>query len=239
MNQELTAEQKLELRRAKGRQKYHERKAYWKEYYQRNKAKFRERDKKWREANAEHFDAQQRTYREGRKDKQKIYRQSVKVKMRPWHKEWARKRREDPIFRLKQALRTRLTTALRLGGHKKHRGTVEILGCTPSFLMAYLQARFRDGMTWDNRGKIWHVDHIIPLSTAKTRKDVERLSHYTNLQPLLCFDNLSKGDKVMNQTMLDLGRAKGHFQKRRRQWRLAKTALRIFDPTGGLLPEDK
>lgn len=38
-------------------------------------------------------------------------------------------------------------------------------------------------MSFENYGK-WHLDHIIPLSTAKTEKEVIILNHYTNFQPL-------------------------------------------------------
>ena len=42
-------------------------------------------------------------------------------------------------------------------------------------------------MNWENYDKYpngWDVDHIIPLSSAKTEEDLIRLLHYTNLQPL-------------------------------------------------------
>jgi hypothetical protein len=52
-------------------------------------------------------------------------------------------------------------------------------------------------MTWSNMGE-WHIDHIKPLATAKTEKDVYELNHYTNLQPLWAKDNLSKGAKTPN-----------------------------------------
>lgn len=29
-----------------------------------------------------------------------------------------------------------------------------------------------------------NIDHIIPLSSAKTEEDIIKLSHYSNLQPL-------------------------------------------------------
>jgi 5-methylcytosine-specific restriction endonuclease McrA len=56
-----------------------------------------------------------------------------------------------------------------------------------------------DGMTWDNYGD-WHIDHIIPISTAKTLDDVMALNNYKNLQPLWWIDNLIKGSKYDLET---------------------------------------
>ena len=47
---------------------------------------------------------------------------------------------------------------------------------------------------YDNKEKV-HIDHIIPLATAKTEEDVIKLCHYTNLQLLKAKDNLKKGAK--------------------------------------------
>ena len=41
------------------------------------------------------------------------------------------------------------------------------------------------------------IDHIIPLSTAKTVEDARRLNHYTNLQLLFKEDNQAKGTKII------------------------------------------
>ena len=71
---------------------------------------------------------------------------------------------------------------------------VEILGCTPEFLKEYLEKQFTEGMTWENHGLYgWHIDHIIPLSSATTKEEVIKLNHYSNLQPLWAIDNLKKG----------------------------------------------
>ena len=52
-------------------------------------------------------------------------------------------------------------------------------------------------MTWENYGlRGWHLDHIIPLSTAKTKEEVIALSHYTNFQPLWWRDNICKSNKI-------------------------------------------
>ena len=70
------------------------------------------------------------------------------------------------------------------------------MGCTPLQLREHLEKQFVDGMTWDNRSD-WHIDHIIPLSSAKTTEELNTLCHYTNLQPLWASENLSKGKKMV------------------------------------------
>ena len=60
-------------------------------------------------------------------------------------------------------------------------------------------------MTWENKSKYngefnygWDIDHIIPLSTAKTEEDIIKLNHYTNLQPLCSKINRHiKSDKII------------------------------------------
>ena len=51
-------------------------------------------------------------------------------------------------------------------------------------------------MSWDNHGE-WHIDHITPISYAKTEEDVLKLNHFSNFQPLWEFDNLSKGNRFI------------------------------------------
>jgi hypothetical protein len=54
-------------------------------------------------------------------------------------------------------------------------------------------------MTWNNYSHDgWHIDHIVPLSSAKTEEDVIKLCHYSNLQPLWSIDNYKKGNKIIN-----------------------------------------
>jgi hypothetical protein len=81
--------------------------------------------------------------------------------------------------------------------NKKNK-TYDIIGCSPIELKTHLESLFLDGMSWENHGVGgWHIDHIMPLSTAKTEEDVYKLSHYTNLQPLWAKDNLQKGCKII------------------------------------------
>jgi 5-methylcytosine-specific restriction endonuclease McrA len=101
----------------------------------------------------------------------------------------------DTQFRLEVLLRSRLRDALK---NKQKRGSaVRLLGCTIEELITHLETKFSVGMSWESRGA-WHIDHIIPLSSFDL-EDFEQLKiacHYTNLQPLWAFDNISKGSKV-------------------------------------------
>ena len=54
-------------------------------------------------------------------------------------------------------------------------------------------------MTWENQGnpkdgiiepnKTWDIDHIVPLSSAKTELELLKLCCFNNLQPLCSYVN--------------------------------------------------
>jgi hypothetical protein len=103
----------------------------------------------------------------------------------------------DPNYRLSCIVRNRVRIFLKLNNITKTNKTFDIVGCTPEFLKEHLEQQFTEGMSWDNQGK-WHIDHKIPLSSAKTEEEIYKLCHYTNLQPLWAEDNLKKGCKILN-----------------------------------------
>jgi len=106
-----------------------------------------------------------------------------------------KRRKNDPLFTLIGRIRSRLNESLRKDGYTKRSRTNEIIGCSWEFLKGYIESQFVDGMNWENRSE-WHIDHIIPISSAKTEEDVIKLSHYTNLRPLWAADNLRKSNKL-------------------------------------------
>lgn len=113
--------------------------------------------------------------------------------------------KEDPLFRVKQIARTRISCAIKNKGYSKHGKTIEILGCSFEELKRHLERRFTKGMTWANYGKHgWHVDHIVPISAASTPEELEPLLHYMNLQPLWAKENISKSDDMPRVFQLHL-----------------------------------
>ena len=127
--------------------------------------------------------------------RRKNYRKENRPKINEWEKN---KRQTDPIYKLSGTVRSRLKSFLRKKHISKKNKTFELVGCTPQQLKEHLEKQFREGMTWDNHGMYgWHIDHIIPLSSATTEEELYKLCHYTNLQPLWAEENLSKGNKVL------------------------------------------
>lgn len=105
--------------------------------------------------------------------------------------------KSDHIFKMTTTLRKRTGELFRKKNFKKNKTFHDYIGCTVEFLSG-ISSKFKEGMTWDNHGE-WHIDHIIPLSVAKTEEEIYKLSHYTNLQPLWSFDNFSKGNKILKE----------------------------------------
>jgi hypothetical protein len=111
------------------------------------------------------------------------------------------RRKSDPLFKFSTNTRCTINSAFKRaakGLYTKSTGdtTRSILGCSFKDFASYILSQFTEGMTLENYGE-WHLDHIIPLATAKTREDVVSLNHYTNFQPLWAKDNLSKGSKIL------------------------------------------
>lgn len=109
------------------------------------------------------------------------------------------------IDRLKSNIRNLIGLSISKRGFIKSRKSFDILGCSPDNLKIYLESKFEIWMNWNNYGKYngelnsgWDIDHIIPLSSAKTEEDILKLNHYTNLQPLC-----SKVNRYIKRSRLD------------------------------------
>lgn len=107
--------------------------------------------------------------------------------------------RNDPLYKIKRQARLLIWKSFNRKGVKKHCHTEAVLGCALEEFAEYLKQTWRDhyGVEWF--GQPCHIDHIIPLATAKTEEDVIRLCHYTNLRLLTPDENLSKRDKILER----------------------------------------
>jgi hypothetical protein len=126
------------------------------------------------------------------KEYRKKYYQNNKNKFNDYYK---LKYQNNVLYRIGKIVRRRLHDYITKNDIKIEK-TFDIIGCSQEFLKKHLEIQFIEGMSWENQGK-WHIDHKIPLSSAKTEEEVYKLCHYTNLQPLWAEDNLKKGSKII------------------------------------------
>jgi hypothetical protein len=139
---------------------------------------------KWRAKNKEKIAKQVKDYTENNKGR---LRKIEKVR----RKEAYYEKIKDPFFKIKESIRSIIRRAFSVKSIRKNNRSESILGCSYLDFKVYIESKFESWMTYDNYGKYngennfgWDIDHIIPISSAKTEEDVIKLNHYTNLQPL-------------------------------------------------------
>lgn len=173
-----------------------------KRWAENNPDKIKEKNKRWSENNTERVRENNKRWNENNPDKVKEKHkrwadknpEKVKAKRRRYEKE---RKLVDPAYKLKVNYSTLISRSLKIKGVKKPGKTMELLGCTIEFFMNHLSEKFTEGMNFENYGK-WHIDHIIPLSSAGNDLDrIKELCHYSNLQPLWAIDNIKKGNKIL------------------------------------------
>ena len=197
-------------------------KIYAKKYYQENKEQLSANHKIYNQENKEKVAAQRKIYLQENKQEKALYFKKYYLENKEISKKYYQENKEEkaeyqkiyyqenkekvneyrvnyfnshPIRKLRSRLRSRTNSFFKYKGYKKKTSTEKILGANWKTVESFMEAKFVDGMNWDNIGE-WHIDHIIPLSYAETEKETIKLCHYTNLQPLWAFDNLSKGNSL-------------------------------------------
>jgi hypothetical protein len=195
-NSTLYYQKNIELEKEK-------RRIYSKKYHLNNKITENIRSKNYRNNNLEKVKETQRLSK--KKEREKNPEKFINL-TREWRKNnpdynvtYNKNRKQiDSLFKLKITIRNRIRSFLKIKNITKKNKTFDIVGCSPEFLKEHIENQFTDGMNWENHGLYgWHIDHIIPVSSAKTEEDVHKLCHYTNLQPLWAEDNLKKNNKIL------------------------------------------
>jgi hypothetical protein len=162
-----------------------------------------EKDKKWVENNRDTYNKCFKNWVENNKSHYQQYQQqwidNNRDKVNEYAKKSQLKQRQDPKVKLHHAIRARINERVKQQGTNKSKPTLEIVGLDSwDKLREHIELQFTDGMNWDNYGNQpgnWSIDHIIPISSAKTEEEIYKLNHYTNLRPMWHIDNIKKGNK--------------------------------------------
>jgi hypothetical protein len=105
-------------------------------------------------------------------------------------------RKERPHLRVQQNTRNLIGEMIRQGS----KGALRHLPYTIAQLCAHIEKQFARGMTWENYGSGWHIDHILPIASFKVdATDPAKCLEFqacwalSNLRPLWTMANISKG----------------------------------------------
>jgi len=123
---------------------------------------------------------------------------------------WLRWTKENPEkfraiqYRYEQKTHVKIAKFIRRSIHRalagRHEGgsSYDKLGYTAKELSIHLEKQFKKGMKWENYGELWHIDHIIPVSSfiKSGETDPMVINALTNLKPEYAAVNLSKGSKI-------------------------------------------
>jgi hypothetical protein len=177
--------------------------------YRENPQRHRDRAKQYRNNNLDLLRAKERQrYLENRetlKEKSRNYYREHPDKCLESRKKWQaknpdaikilrKKRLEKPDYAISHRISCLIRATLKNVGQKKQSRTFQILGCSPLDFKQHIESQFLPGMSWENRSE-WHLDHIIPVSLGKTKEQILKLNHYTNLRPLWAKENIRKSNK--------------------------------------------
>ena len=132
------------------------------EYNQQNAEKIKEYLKKYREEHPEHATRNRGEY---------------------FHNYF----KNNPLNGLKNTIKAQIGYAYTRIGEVRPQADIQVItGCSMTSLLDHLNDN-EYGLKYGDEGV--DIDHIIPLSKAKTTKDLRNLLHYTNLQLLPAYYN--------------------------------------------------
>jgi hypothetical protein len=101
-----------------------------------------------------------------------------------------RRCRIDPQYKLRKLLRH----SLKRGLFSSSKSILDLIDCTIEEMKLHIESQFTPQMTWDNHGKVWHIDHIRPLCSFDLTNEnhIKEATQRSNLRPMLIEEHLKK-----------------------------------------------
>ena len=138
-------------------------------YRIKNKEKIKSKNKEYYEKNKEKILLKNKKYKKENDQQNKIIKNI-----------WYKKKRCEELFKLRTNISTLIRNSIKNTGYKKNTKVCTILCCSIEELLIHLNNN-EYGFKYN---KDFDIDHIIPISEAKTEDEILKLNHYTNLQLL-------------------------------------------------------
>jgi hypothetical protein len=154
----------------------------------------------------------QRAYRVKNKEKDAAYREARKEYKKEYQRIYCKANAEritetkrayvanreatDPLFKLMRRVRSLIRDSFKRKYSKKSTKAQAILGCDFATLDSHLTITALNNYGFWSKYESYHIDHIVPITTAKNEQELIALNRYTNLQYLYPQDNLKKSDRL-------------------------------------------
>lgn len=133
-------------------------------------------------------------------EKRREYYKNNKEKINETRREYEKEKIKNDIdFKLEKQLRSRIYMAFTTKGLKKSNRTWKYIKCTSDFFKNWIEFQLYDGMTMENYGEFWHIDHVKPCASfdLSREKDIEECFSWKNMRPLRSDKNKKKNDKII------------------------------------------
>ena len=111
--------------------------------------------------------------------------------------EWCKNEHETNMnYRIKKSLAARLRNVL-----NKNDTTMNYIGCNIQYFREWLEYNFTAEMNWENYGKFWSIDHIIPVCKFDLTNETQKFQcwNWSNMMPVTIKYNSSKKNINMEQ----------------------------------------
>lgn len=123
------------------------------------------------------------------------------------NKQHAERKKTDANYRITCLTRSKINDLMRRHAHDNvcgHDKYIEFIDCSMDYLKTWFMFNFDDKMTFDNYGKVWHIDHLISCSRfdVTDKEEYKKCHHWSNLRPMIGQDNLEKTD-TLTELMID------------------------------------
>lgn len=151
------------------------------------------------------------TWANKNREKSNLIKKNYKIRHRERYlqqaREYLKRKRQDPTYRICKAIGKQLWNFLR--GKKGWSSWRTFVGYTDKELIDHLKSKFTPEMSLDNYGSYWSIDHIKPvswfleeikekkLSDKEILEVVKEIWSLNNLQPLECYKNFSKNNRFI------------------------------------------
>ena len=152
-------------------------------------------EKKTRDKNKEKRNEYNKEYRKTHKNEiatrmhsyNKIYKETHRIERKEYRKN---KKETDINYKIETKLRNKFHRFFKSKKDKYN----DIFGCTSNQFKIWIESNFKYDMNWDNYGKLWHIDHVIPVSIFDLTNefDVKFCFNWKNTRPLYSHINVSR-----------------------------------------------